>query len=353
LRFVGEGANPLPVGGSRRVIGVADPTSLALYRDATVMVTGGLGFIGSNLARRLVQLGAKVIVVDAMIPHLGGNLANLSDLQGQLQIQFLNLSDATSLAVLVPDCKFIFNLAGNVSHLDSMHDPITDLESNVRAQIVLLETCRRHAPEAKIAFASTRQIYGRPDYLPVDEAHPRRPVDVNGINKMAAEAYHTLYTQVYGLKTVSLRLTNTFGPRMRIKDARQTFLGIWIRCVVEDGEFEVWGGEQQRDLTYVDDVVEAFLLAAADPRTDGAVYNIGGGPPVTLSDLAAALLTAAGSGRCAIKAFPAERKRIDIGDYFADDRKFRNLTGWAPRVSLAEGLERAVAYYRDHLGAYV
>ncbi len=187
----------------------------------------------------------------------------------------------------------------------------------------------------------------------MDEAHPRRPVDVNGINKMAAEAYHTLYTQVYGLKTVSLRLTNTYGPRMRIKDARQTFLGIWIRRVVEDGEFEVWGGDQKRDLTYVDDVVEAFLLAAADPRTDGAVYNIGGGPPVTLAMLGDALVAAAGSGRAVIKEFPAERKRIDIGDYYADDRKFRNLTGWAPRVSLAEGLARAVGYYRDHLGAYV
>ena len=335
------------------MIGTADSNAHALYRGRKVMVTGGLGFIGSNLARRLVELDAKVTVVDAMIPNLGGNLTNLADLQGQLQIQFLNLSDATSLAVLVPDCKFIFNLAGNVSHLDSMHDPITDLESNVRAQIVLLEACRRHCPDARIAFASTRQIYGRPDYLPVDEAHPRRPVDVNGINKMAAEAYHTLYSQVYGLKTVSLRLTNTYGPRMRIKDARQTFLGIWLRRAVEDAEFEVWGGEQKRDLTYIDDVVEAFLLAAADARTDGAVYNIGGGPPVTLADLGNALLAAAGSGRCVIKDFPAERKRIDIGDYFADDRRFRTLTGWAPKVSLTEGLERAVAYYRDHLAAYV
>jgi nucleoside-diphosphate-sugar epimerase len=323
------------------------------YRGLKVMVTGGLGFIGSNLARRLAAIGANVVVVDAMIPNFGGNLANLEDCRDRIRIEIANVSESAVIGDLVRGCDVIFNLAGHVSHLDSMTDPVTDLEANVRAQILLLEACRRQAPDARVVFASTRQIYGRPDYLPVDEKHPLRPVDVNGINKMAAEAYHTLYHQVYGLKTVSLRLTNTYGPRMRIKDARQTFLGIWLRRVVEAGAFEVWGGEQQRDLTYVEDVVDAFLYAAASPEAIGAIYNIGGCAPVTLAQLARELIAVAGSGHCEFKEFPAARKRIDIGDYFADDSRFRMLTGWAPRHSLSEGLSLAVAYYRDHLQAYL
>jgi len=323
------------------------------YRGLKVMVTGGLGFIGSNLARRLAAIGANVVVVDAMIPNFGGNLANLEDCRDRIRIEIANVSETAVIGDLVRGCDVIFNLAGHVSHLDSMTDPVTDLEANVRAQILLLEACRRQAPDARVVFASTRQIYGRPDYLPVDEKHPLRPVDVNGINKMAAEAYHTLYHQVYGLKTVSLRLTNTYGPRMRIKDARQTFLGIWLRRVVEAGAFEVWGGEQQRDLTYVEDVVDAFLHAAASPEAIGEIYNIGGCAPVTLAQLARELIAVAGSGRCEFKEFPAARKRIDIGDYFADDSRFRTLTGWAPRHGLSEGLRLAVAYYRDHLQAYL
>jgi nucleoside-diphosphate-sugar epimerase len=324
-----------------------------LYRGLKVMVTGGLGFIGSNLARRLVTLGANVVVVDAMIPNFGGNLANLEDCRDRLRIEIANVSDGEVIGELVRGCDVIFNLAGHVSHIDSMTDPVTDLEANVRAQIVLLEACRRQAPDGRVVFASTRQIYGRPVYLPVDEQHPLRPVDVNGINKMAAEAYHTLYHQVYGLKTVSLRLTNTYGPRMRIKDARQTFLGIWLRRVVEADAFEVWGGDQKRDLTYVDDVVDAFLYAATAPETVGEIYNIGGCAPVTLTQLAQSLIAVAGAGRCEFKEFPAARKRIDIGDYFADDSRFRTLTGWAPRLSLTEGLARSVAYYREFLQAYV
>jgi UDP-glucose 4-epimerase len=325
----------------------------AYFKGLKVMVTGGLGFIGSSLARRLVKLDAKVSVVDALIPNLGGNLANLRDVADQLEIHVVDLGDKPAIERLVSGCNVIFNLAGNVSHIDSMRDPVTDLNANVLAQIVLLEACRSHAPEARIVFASTRQIYGRPAYLPVDERHPLQPVDVNGINKMAAEAYHTLYAQVYGLWTTSLRLTNTYGPRMRIKDARQTFLGIWLRKVVEGDAFEVWGGEQQRDLTYVDDVVAAFLCAAAHDGAAGQIFNVGGCAPVTLLDLARSLTLLAGSGRFEQKDFPPERKRIDIGDYFADDRRFRDLTGWAPRVGLTEGLSRTVNYYRASLADYV
>jgi UDP-glucose 4-epimerase len=325
----------------------------AHYRGSKVMVAGGLGFLGSNLARRLVDLGSEVIVVDALRPNSGGNRANLRDIENHLHIQIADLRNCQELADLLPGQQAVFSLAGQVSHIDSMHDPVSDIGANVHATIVLLEACRRYAPEAKIVFASTRQIYGRPLWCPVDETHPLHPVDVNGINKIAAESYHTLYHQVYGLQTISLRLTNTFGPRMRIKDARQTFLGIWFRRVVEDGVFEVWGGQQKRDLTYVDDAVDAFLAAGALSNPKDRIFNLGGSPPISLAELAASLVAIAGKGRFETKEFPPELLRIDIGDYFADDRLFRGLTGWAPRVSLQEGLAHTVAFYQNRLSDYV
>ncbi len=245
----------------------------------------------------------------------------------------------------------MFNLAGQTSHLDSMRDPATDLAMNCAAQLALLEACRRLAPEARLVFASTRQIYGRPDYLPVDEAHPLRPVDVNGVNKMAGEAYHMVYNDVYGLRATALRLTNTYGPRMRVRDARQTFLGVWIRLALQGEPFEVWGGEQLRDFSYVEDVVDALLLAAATPELDGAAFNLSGDPVVSLRALAEMLRGETGQG-FEIRPFPAERRRIDIGDYHADDGRFRELTGWAPKVALEEGVRATLAFYRANMADY-
>jgi UDP-glucose 4-epimerase len=323
------------------------------YDGRRVLVTGGLGFIGSNIARRLVDLNARVCVVDALTPNSGANRFNLSDYSKRLELRVGSIADPDTTQKLVRDQDVIFNLAGNVSHLDSMQAPLVDLEANVRSQMVLLEACRFHAPNARIVFASTRQIYGRPSYLPVDEEHPLLPVDVNGVNKMAGEAYHTLYQRVYGLSAVPLRLTNVFGPRMRIKDARLTFLGIWLRRVVEDEEFEIWGGEQKRDLTYIDDVVDAFLAAGSPEVEPGRPYNVGGGPPVTLRQLAEVLVGVAGKGSYAVKPFPVERARIDIGDYFANDARFRAATGWQPRVSLTDGLRHSLNYYDGCLDAYI
>jgi UDP-glucose 4-epimerase len=324
-----------------------------IFAGVKVMITGGLGFIGSTLALRLVERGAVVLVVDSLVPDYGGNLANIAGFADRLRVNIADLRDRHALRVLIPGHDVIFNLAGQIGHLDSMTDPATDLDINVVAQLGLLELCRELNPAARIVYASTRQIYGRPDRLPVDESHPLRPVDVNGINKMAGEAYHMLYHRVHGLPIVSLRLTNTYGPRMRIRDARQTFVGIWLRRVLEDGCFEVWEGEQRRDLTFVEDVVDALLAAASVPAAIGQVFNIGGPPPVSLTELAELLVALAGTGRFERKHFPDERKRIDIGDYWADDRRFRAATGWAPRVDLREGLSRSIAYYRAHLTAYL
>jgi UDP-glucose 4-epimerase len=326
---------------------------LAAFRGARVLVTGGLGFIGASLARRLAALGADVLVVDSLIPEYGGNLFNIAGLEDRVGVNISDIRDIYGLRHLLKGRQFLFNLAGQTSHLDSMAEPVIDLEINCRAQLTLLEACRQVAPDINVVFASTRQIYGRPQYLPVDERHPLRPVDVNGVNKMAGEAYHILYHDVYGVRACALRLTNTYGPRMRIKDARQTFVGIWLRAVLEGKPFEVWGGEQLRDFTYVDDAVDAFLLAATTPATAGRAFNVGGEEVVSLKALAAALVAAHGSGGYVVREFPAERKRIDIGDYYADDRLFRETTGWRATVPLAEGLARSLAFFRANLERYL
>lgn len=328
------------------------------WNGKRVLVAGGLGFIGSTLARKLAEAGADVIVLDSLLPDFGGHRFNIesygADPQGgRIRVNISDLRDQASLARLVEDREVIFNLAAQLSHMASMQDPLTDLDINTRAVAGLLEICRKSVPDCRIVYASTRQVYGRPQYLPVDEKHPVAPVDVNAINKIAGEHYHTLYAEVHGLKTTVLRLTNVYGPRMRIKDARQTFLGIWIRSALENKPFEVWGGEQLRDLTYVDDAVEALMRLALEPQAVGKIFNLGGaGGPFKLKDLASHVTAAAG-GSFEVKPFPEERKAIDIGDFYSDDSLFRSLTGWAPQVPLEEGLRRTVEYYRQHFALYV
>ena len=319
------------------------------FQGRRVLITGGLGFIGSNLAQRLLDVGAKVKLVDSLIPEYGGNLFNIEEIRTRLRLNIADVRDEHGMRYLVQGEDYLFNLAGQTSHLDSMENPQTDLEINCRSQLSILEACRRHNPRIRIVFASTRQIYGAPDYLPVDEKHPLRPVDVNGINKMAGEGYHILYNNVYGLRASALRLTNTYGPRMRVKDARQTFLGVWIRRLVEDKPIDVFGdGLQRRDFNYVDDVVEALLLCAANPQADGQIFNLGAEPPVSLKDLAALMVNLHGNGDYRIVPFPADRKAIDIGDYYADYRVIQSTLGWTPKVSLQEGLTRTLAFYKQH-----
>jgi len=323
------------------------------FANRKVLITGGLGFIGSNLARTLVGLGARVTVLDSLIPEYGGNRRNVAGLQGKVRIHIADVRDHARLPQLVRGQEFLFNLAGQTSHWDSMTDPATDLEINGRAQLAILEACRLHNPKLRIVFASTRQLYGKPDYLPVDERHPLRPVDVNGINKLAGEAFHLLYARVHGLPAMALRLTNTIGPGMRVKDARQTFVGVWIRDLIQGKPFEVWGGEQRRDFTYVDDAVEAFLPAAVRPEAEGRVFNLGGPPPVTLLRLAELLVELNGGGAFRIRAFPPDRRKIDIGDYYADDRLIGRVLGWRPRTDLRRALSRTLAYYRRELRHYL
>ena len=326
---------------------------LSSFDGARVLITGGLGFIGANLARRLVELGAQVTLVDSLIPEYGGNLFNIRGLEEHLRVNISDVRDEHSMRSLVQGQDFLFNLAGQTSHMDSMQDPYTDLDINTRAQLFILEACRKVNPAVRIVYASTRQIYGKPERLPVDESHLLRPVDVNGINKMAGEWYHILYNNVYALRACALRLTNTYGPRMRIRDARQTFLGVWVRLLLEGKPFEVWGGEQLRDFSFVDDAAEAFLIAALDPAAEGRVYNLGGDCVISLRALADLLLEVNGGGEYHLREYPAERKRIDIGDYYADDTLIRSTLGWQPRTPLREGLRHTLDYYRTNLSEYL
>lgn len=323
------------------------------FASRRVLVTGGLGFIGSNLARKLVSLGAHVTLVDSLVPSYGGSLVNIADIRDKVTVNISDVRDEYSMAHLIQGQDYLFNLAGQTSHMDSMQQPQTDLEINCKAQLSILEAARQHNPGVRIVFASTRQLYGRPDYLPVDEKHPLRPVDVNGVNKMAGEWYHILYNNVYGIKACSLRLTNTYGRAMRIKDARQTFVGVWIRLVLEGRPFEVWGGEQLRDFNHVDDCVDAMLLAATHEKAPGGIYNLGSDEVVSLralGDLLCELVPGSGYER---KTFPAERKRIDIGDYYASFAKIERELGWRPRVSLRDGLMDTLDYFRKHLKSYL
>jgi UDP-glucose 4-epimerase len=329
-------------------------TFIKCFDQKRILITGGLGFIGSTLARKLADLGARVVLVDSLIPEYGGNLFNVVGYEDRIKINIADVRDEHGMVYLVQNQDFIFNLAGQTSHLDSMHDPYTDLEINCRSQLSILEACRKHNPAVRIVYASTRQIYGKPDYLPVDEKHPLHPTDVNGINKMSGEWYHILYNNVYGIRCCALRLTNTYGPRMRVKDARQTFLGWWIRLLLEGRQIEIFGdGKQLRDFNYVDDAVEAFLLAAVAEKACGRIMNLGSAEVINLRDLAKLMVETNGAGQYQLIPFPPERKAIDIGDYYSDCRLAKELLGWIPRTGLRDGLAQTLAYFRKFKESYL
>jgi nucleoside-diphosphate-sugar epimerase len=321
------------------------------WSKAKVLVTGGAGFLGSNLCHALAERGAKVTALDGFLFGGGANPANLDG--ANVELVRADIRDV-DLRPLCEGVDVIFNLAAQTSHMGGQRDPLADIAVNAVAQVRLIQAAREAAPDAVVVHASTRQFYGRPLRLPVDESHPVAPPDANGVSKFAGEQYWMIEHRTAGRPVVSLRLTNCYGPRLRIRDARQTFLGIWIRCVLENRPFEVWGGAQLRDMTYVDDVTEAFLLAASTKATHGKVYNLGGSPPASLLEIAETTVRAAGGdGHFTSREFPQERATIDIGSYHADDSAFRNATGWAPKVDLEQGITRSLDWYRTRLASYL
>jgi len=324
------------------------------YPGRNILITGGLGFIGANLARRLVDLGAHVTVVDSLIPDYGGNLFNIAGYEDRLRVNIADVRDPYSMRALVAGQDVLFNLAGQVSHMDSMTDPLTDLEINARSQLSILEGCRQVNPALKVVYAGTRQQYGKPRYLPLDEDHIQAPTDVNGVNKLAGEWYHIVYHTAYGLRTTSLRLTNTYGPRQLIKHNRQGFIGWFVRLAVEGKPIQLYGdGRQLRDLTYVDDVVDAFLRAGADDHANGAVFNLGGAAPISLLDLATLIVEIAGRGRVELIPWPEARKKIDIGDVYSSHARISAVLGWQPTTPLKVGLMQMIDYYTHYFDNYV
>jgi UDP-glucose 4-epimerase len=327
---------------------------LSFYRRRPVMITGGLGFIGSNLAQRLVELDADVLLVDSLIDDYGGNLFNIDGIEDRVRVNVADVRQRSTMNYLVRNREVIFNLAGQVSHIDSMRDPYTDLEINCRSQLSILEACRRYNPGLKVVFAGTRQVYGKPESLPVDERHLVRPADVNGINKAAGEYYHLVYNNTFGVRACSLRLTNVYGPRQLIKHNRQGFIGWFIRLALEGREIEIYGdGSQLRDFVYVDDAADAFLRAGASDACNGQVFNVGGSEPISHRELVALILEIAGTGGVTYVEWPPDKKVIDIGSFYADSTRIRNTLGWTPQTTLREGLTRTLAYYRRHFNRYV
>ncbi len=323
------------------------------FKGKNVLVAGGLGFIGSNVAARLVELGASVSIMDALLPECGGNTFNAESIKDRVQIDIVDMRDARKTGELVKGRDYIFNLAGQISHSDSMNDPVNDMEINCRSQLVLLEACRHKNPGVKIVFASTRQVYGRPSQLPVNEEHPIFPCDINGINKIAGEWYHRLYSEAYGIKTVSLRLINTYGPHILMKHDRQGFIAWFMRRALDGDEIQIYGdGTQVRDFNYVDDVVDALLKAALLEGCWGKVFNLGGGEHINLLELTKLITQISGGGSYRLVPFPSDKKKIDIGSYYADFSKFSHISGWQPRVFLEEGLKKTIDFYRKYKEFY-
>lgn len=316
-----------------------------IFRNKRILITGGLGFIGSTLAHQLIKIGADVTLVDSMIPEYGGNLFNVEGIRDKVKINISDVRDRSSMNYLVRDKDYIFNLAGTLSHIDSMNDPFTDLEINCVAQLSILEAVRQNNSETKILFAGTRGQYGKADYLPVDENHPLHPTDVNGINNIAGEWYHILYNNVYGIRAISLRLTNTYGPRHQMKHHRQGIINWFIRQIIEGNKIKIYGdGSQIRDTNYVDDVIEAMLLAMASEETNGEVYNLGGFP-ISLKDMVEKMIEIYGKGDYEIIVYPEDSKKIEIGDYIANYSKFKKVVGWQPQVDIETGLKKTFEYY--------
>jgi len=332
---------------------LAQITVMDVYRGEKVLVTGGLGFIGSNLAIRLVESGAAVTIVDSLYPTCGANYFNIESIRNDVEIVEGDAADLSLMRRLVRDKKYIFNLAGHVSHIESMEDPFSDLHMNALAPLAVLEACRHENRSAHVIYSGTRQSYGRPESLPLVETQLLKPVDVNGVTKMAGEWFHIVYAQAHGFFSVSLRLINTFGPRQLVKHSRQGFVGWFIRQAIDGEEIRVFGdGQQVRGFNYVDDVVDALLIAGTDEKLRGDCFNLGGEKPVTLEAFVQLLLRITGRGTYRIVPFPSDKKAIDIGSVYTSAAKFNAVTGWKPRVTLEEGLARTVDYYRRHRAHY-
>jgi UDP-glucose 4-epimerase len=323
------------------------------FSGKRALVTGGVGLIGSAVARKLVAAGCSVTIIDNLDPEGGGNRKNIEDCDDRLEVICGDIRDKEVIADLLEGQDFLFHLAAQTSHVGSMRAPLFDLDNNVTATVQILEVARKVAPDIQIVFSSTRQVFGPADYLPVDERHPVRPPDVNAINKIAAEQYLALYNRIYGVRSTSLRLTNIYGPGMRVKDAAQNFLGIWIKQVLDGEKIRIFGdGRQIRDFVFVDDCADLMLKVARKRPAVNACYLVGGGQPARLIDLAETLVHLSGRGSFELTPFPPERSAIDIGDFFGLHERVSAEFDWQPETTLEKGLQATLDYYRSRLPDY-
>lgn len=323
------------------------------FQGKRVLVTGGLGFIGSNLSARLMELGARVTIVDNMMPRLGGNLFNVKEIMDHIQINFSDVRDEHSMDYLVKDQDFIFHLAGQVNHVDSIRNPIQDLDINCRGTLVLLESCRKYNREVKVIFSGTRGEYGASVKLPVAEDHPTNPKGIYAVTNLSAEKMVLVYDDVHKISGICLRITNTYGPRHQMAHDEYGVLNWFIRKAIDNELIPVFGdGHILRDFLYVNDLVDCFLQVAACSAAFGEVFNVGTGIPISFIDLAKKIVKVADSGKVAFTEFTKERKEVEPGDYYTDISKIRKIVGWTPKTDLSEGLKKTIEFYRKYKKEY-
>lgn len=323
------------------------------FSGANVLVTGGLGFLGSNLAIRLVKHGAHVTVVDAMMPEYGGNLFNIDPVRGSVNINFSDIRDSQATSYIARDKDYIFHLAGQVDHVLSMKDPFPDIDINIKGTAVLMEAARYHSPNARIIYTGTRGQYGPTAQLPVDENAPTYPKGLHEISNLTAEKIIKMYHDIHHLPAVLLRLTNIYGPRAQMQHPRYGVVNWFVRLAIDNETIKVFGdGQILRDFLYVDDCVDAMLICAANDNAYGQILNLASGIPVNFVELAETIVDVAGSGRWEFAPFSAERKAQEPGDFYADIGKITKLVNWEPRTLLRDGLSQTIGYYRKHKDHY-
>ncbi|MCE9606301.1 MAG: GDP-mannose 4,6-dehydratase [Planctomycetia bacterium] len=327
-----------------------DPTH---WQGTNVLITGGLGFIGSSLAIRLADLGAQVTLLDAMIPEYGGNLFNIEPVAERVRVNYGNICDEHAMSCLVRDQQYVFHLAGQVSHVLSLTNPYPDIEFNIKGTATVMEAVRRHAPDAKVIFTGTRGQYGATTDLPVNETASTNPRGIYEVSNLTAEKIILVYQQAHGINSVLLRLTNTYGPRAQMRHSHYGVANWFVRLVLDDGTIKVFGdGKIKRDFLYVDDCVEAILMSAVAPEAVGEVMNVGVDQPTNFLELAELLVELSGQGRWEFAPFSPERRAQEPGDFYSDISKIRRLVGWEPRCSLTDGLRSTLDYYRLHRDRY-
>jgi UDP-glucose 4-epimerase len=326
---------------------------LGTFRGRQVLITGGLGFLGSNLAIALVGLGAQVTLLDAMLDDHGGNLFNVEPIRDRVMVNFSDIRDESSLKYLVAGKDYVFHLAGQNDHVLSLRDPFPDIDINIKGAAMLLETCRRVNRSARLVYGGTRGEYGRAVMLPVAEDHPIRPRGIYELSSLTAQQLFQIYHDNHGVASVTLRLTNVYGERAQMKHSRFGVANWFVRRALDDETIQVFGdGSLLRDFLYVQDAVDAMIRCAATEEAYGQVFNVGNSRASSFRELAETVVRVAGTGRWEFAPFSPERAAQEPGDFCSDVRKIKRVVGWEPTTSLDEGVERTVRYYRLHRPRY-